>query len=105
MGYMDNNGAGRRRRVKYIRVPLEIWMDDTMTEKEKRLLMKIDSCTEKGRDCHLSNHDIGKFLGVKERRTIYMLNSLCEKGWVTKMKTPEGLRALRSNLRNKLKTK
>lgn len=70
------------RQIKGIFIPIEIWQDNTLTWKEKVLLMEIDSFTSKDLDCYFSNEYIATLLGVKEDTASGLVRSLIRKGFI-----------------------
>lgn len=68
--------------VKGIYIPLEIWEDTRLSDKERTLLMEVDSFTSKGKPCYFSNEWIAKRLGVSERTGQTYLKHLIDLGLV-----------------------
>lgn len=84
--------------VKGIYIPLEIWEDTRLSDKERTLLMEVDSFTSKGKPCYFSNEWIAKRLGVSERWAKAMLAHLIELGLVVVVRFDGRHRFIESNL-------
>ena len=84
--------------VKGIYIPLEIWEDTRLSDKERTLLMEVDSFTSKGKPCYFSNEWIAKRLGVSERWAKAMLSHLIELGLVVVVRFDGRHRFIESNL-------
>lgn len=84
--------------VKGIYIPLEIWEDTRLSDKERTLLMEVDSFTSKGKPCYFSNEWIAKRLGVSERTGIRFLNHLIDLGLVVVVRFDGRHRFIESNL-------
>ena len=72
--------------VKGIWIPIEIWQADDLSWNEKVLLMEVDSFTQKGRDCYISNRYIADMFGVSERTASEYLTHLINAGYVKLVK-------------------
>jgi DnaD/phage-associated family protein len=72
------------RPFKGIWIPAEIWLDEKLTVMEKVLYAEIDSFCSKGRECFCSNAHFAKVLQVSERQVIRLINSLEEKGVISR---------------------
>lgn len=70
------------RQIKGIFIPIEIWQDNTLTWKEKVLLMEIDSFTSKDLDCYFSNEYIATLLDVRTTTASKIVASLIRKGYI-----------------------
>lgn len=68
--------------VKGIWVPIEIWEAEDLSWNEKILLMDVDSFTQKGKECYISNRYIADKLGVSERTASEYLTHLINAGYV-----------------------
>lgn len=86
--------------VKGIWVPIEIWQAEDLSWNEKILLMEVDSFTQKGRECYISNEYIGELLGVAPRTASRYLSNLIEKGLVRLVKFDGRARYVESALKN-----
>ena len=72
--------------VKGIWIPIEIWMDKSLSWNEKIILMEIDSFTSKDRECYFSNEYIAELLGVSDRCASKYLSHLLKLGFVRVVK-------------------
>lgn len=68
--------------VKGIYIPIEIWEDTRLSDKERTLLMEVDSFTSRGKPCYFSNEWIAKRLGVSEAQGRRYLSHLIDLGLV-----------------------
>lgn len=84
--------------TKGIWIPIEIWKDSNLSWNEKILLLEIDSFTSKGKDCYFSDDYIADFLGVSRNRANILVNSLIEKGYISKTRFDGRRRYLCSNI-------
>ena len=72
--------------VKGIWIPIEIWEAEDLSWNEKFVLMEIDSYTQKGKECYISNRYIADRLGVSERTAREYLSHLIDAGYVKLVK-------------------
>ena len=72
--------------MKGIWIPIEIWQATDISWNEKVLLMEIDSFTQKGKDCYISNRYIADMFGVSERTARDYLSHLIDAGYVRLVK-------------------
>lgn len=84
--------------TKGIWIPIEIWKDSNLSWNEKILLLEVDSFTSKGQDCYFSDDYIADFLGVSRNRANILVNSLIEKGYISKTRFDGRRRYLCSNI-------
>lgn len=88
----------KRRFVKGIWIPIEIWENTELNWTERILLMEIDSFTNKEMDCFFSNEYIANILGVSETQASRTISSLIKKGYISKTRFDGRRRYVTSNL-------
>jgi biotin operon repressor len=74
------------RLVKGIWIPIEIWEAEDLSWNEKFVLMEIDSFTQKGKECYISNRYLADKLGVSEVTISKYISHLIEAGYVKLIK-------------------
>ena len=85
--------------IKGIWIPIEIWKDAALSWNEKILLLEVDSYTSREQDCYFSDDYIADLLGVSRNRANILVNSLINKGYLTKTRFDGRRRYIQSNLR------
>lgn len=85
--------------VKFIQIPVEIWENQEIGWNEKVLLMEIDSYTQRGRDCFVSDEYIADFLSVSVSTAKRILSNLIHKGFIRKTRFDGRRRYIESTLR------
>ena len=70
----------QERAFRGVWIPVEIWLNDTLTLHEKILITEINSFCSRYTSCFASNEHFAKFLQVSTRRVQLLLKSLEEKG-------------------------
>ncbi len=73
------------RDFKGVWIPAIIWESDSLSLREKCLLVEIDSL-DKGQGCYASNAYLGKFLGISEGQTANIITDLRKRGLVVTVK-------------------
>jgi len=70
-----------KRDFKGIWIPKEIWLNKDLTVMEKLFLVEIDSLDNED-SCFASNDYFASFMGLKNRRVRYIIDSLINKGYL-----------------------
>ena len=86
--------------VKGIWIPIEIWQATDLSWNEKVLLMEVDSFTQKGKDCYISNRYIADMFGVSEVTASKYLTHLINAGYVKLVKFDGRARYVESALQS-----
>lgn len=72
--------------MKGIWIPIEVWEAEDLSWNEKFVLMEIDSFTQKGKECYISNRYLADKLGVSEVTISKYISHLIEAGYVKLVK-------------------
>ena len=70
-----------KREFKGVWINREVWLNEDLTIQEKFLLVEIDSL-DNDNSCFASNDYFAEFMGLKNRRVKYIIESLIKKGFL-----------------------
>jgi len=75
-----------------------VYLNTELSWSAKLIFLEIDSFTEQGKDCYVSNEHLAKFAGIAERNVRRALAKLEEIGWIEKTRFDGRKRYMRSTM-------
>lgn len=92
------------RNFKGIWIPKSIYMNSEVNWHAKILFLEINSFTENGKECYMSNKHIASFLQISERQVSRYVTELKKLGWIEETAFDGRKRYLKSLWRIKANT-